>query len=283
MFLLTFMTPKQRNPYTFSMNFNSGIFKYRNRNIACYTKGTGKPLVMLHGWGSESKVMMPLADRLADLRKCHLIDFPGFGESEEPGEPWGIEDYADMVKAYIDQKVDGKNVDLLVHSFGCRVTLLLCSNPEFSNRIEKVLITGGAGLKPKRSLNFYFRKYTAKTLKLPFLILPKKLREKGLNKLRNTSIWKKLGSSDYQKLTGVMRETFVKSVTTYMENTLPEIDHEVLLLWGESDEATPIDQAKRLEKGLKNSALVTIENAGHYAFLDQPARFSAIAKAFFEG
>lgn len=277
------MKPKQKIPYTFSMNFNNGTFNYRNRNITYYTKGAGKPLIILHGWGSESKVMMPLAESMAELRECHLIDFPGFGDSDEPEEPWGIEDYADMVKAYIDQKTGEANVDFLVHSFGCRVILLLCSENGISERIDKVLITGGAGLKPKRSFNFYLRKYTAKTLKLPFMILPESLREKGLKKLRNTSLWKKLGSSDYQKLTGVMRETFVKSVTKYMDDLLPEIDHEILLLWGEKDDATPIDQAKRLEKGLKNSALVTIEGAGHYAFLEQSARFTAITKAFFEG
>ena len=277
------MKPKPRIPYTFSMNFNIGTFNYRNRNITYYTKGAGKPLIILHGWGSESKVMMPLAESLTDLRECHLIDFPGFGQSDEPEEPWGIEDYAEMVKAYIDEKTGEANVDFLVHSFGCRVILLLCSENGISDRIDKVLITGGAGLKPRRSLNFYLRKYTAKTLKLPFMILPESSREKGLNKLRKTSLWKKLGSSDYQKLTGVMRETFVKSVTRYMDDLLPDIDHEILLLWGENDDATPMDQAKRLEKGLKNSALVTIEGAGHYAFLDQRARFTAIAKAFFEG
>jgi pimeloyl-ACP methyl ester carboxylesterase len=34
--------------------------------------------------------------------------------------------------------------------------------------------------------------------------------------------------------------------------------------------------------GIKNAALVIIEDAGHYAFLDKPKQFAAIAATFFE-
>lgn len=135
-------------------------------------------------------------------------------------------------------------------------------------------------MKPKRSLSYYVKKYTAKLLKAPFLLLPKTLREKALGWLRKTTIWKSLGSSDYRKLDGIMRETFVKTVSEYLEPCLPKIPHEVLLLWGENDEAAPLYQAKRIEEGIKNAALVVIDNAGHYAFLDRPSHFVRIAKAF---
>ena len=137
-------------------------------------------------------------------------------------------------------------------------------------------------MKPKRSITYYFRKYTAKTLKAPFLILPASLRDKALSWLRGTNLWKSLGSADYVNLSGVMRETFVKTVTNHLECELPTIEHETLLLWGRNDEATPVYQAERIEAGIKNSALVVIEDAGHYAFLDKPKQFIAIAKAFFE-
>ena len=145
------------------------------------------------------------------------------------------------------------------------------------------MITGGAGMKPKRSLKFYYKKYLAKTLKAPFLLLPDSLKDIALNKLRSTSLWKSLGSSEYSQLSGVMRETFVKSVTEYLEGCLPKISHEILLLWGRTDDATPVYQGERIEKGIKNSALVVIEEAGHYAFLDKPKQFTSIAEAFLKG
>ena len=90
-----------------------------------------------------------------------------------------------------------------------------------------------------------------------------------------------MGSGEYNQLSGVMRETFVKSVTEYLEKCLPLISHDILLLWGRNDDATPVYQGERIEKGIKNSALVIIEDAGHYAFLDKPKQFTSIAEAYF--
>ncbi|MCC5913998.1 MAG: alpha/beta hydrolase [Balneolaceae bacterium] len=250
--------------------------------VAWYKTGTGRPLLCLHGWGSSSELMKPVAENLADIRCSYLLDFPGFGQSPEPPSAWSVDDYSNLTRNFIKSELPNGKTDLLVHSYGARVAIKLLADPSFSERIGKVIFTGGAGLKPKRKPSYYFRKYTAKLLKLPFMILPGSLSEKSLNWLRATPLWKSLGSSDYQTLSGVMRETFVKSVTEYLDDQLGQIQHEVLLIWGENDQATPMDQAKRMEKGLKNGTLVVIKEAGHYAFLDQPRQFSAIARAYLE-
>jgi pimeloyl-ACP methyl ester carboxylesterase len=248
--------------------------------VAWYKTGTGTPIIILHGWGSDSAVMKPIAGQIADIRTCYLIDLPGFGKSHEPKKPWGTGDYALMVRDFANIMIPDETFDLLVHSYGGRVALKLLSDTAISGRIGKVIFTGAAGLKPKRSLSFYLKKYTAKTLKFPFLLLPSGLRERGLNRLRKTALWKKLGSSDYQKLSGVMRQTFVKSVNEYMDHLLPGIRHEILLIWGRDDTATPLEQGERFDKALPESALVVIEDAGHYAFLDKPSQFAAIARAY---
>lgn len=258
------------------------FFTYRNQNIAYEKTGVGKPLVILHGWGSRRGVMMPVAKSLSAIRTSYVLDLPGFGESPEPAEAWSIDDYADAVQAFIED-LNAECVDVLVHSFGGRIILKLCTRDFGKKHIQKVLITGGAGMKPKRSAKYYVKSYTAKMLKAPFILLPGKSREKALAWLRTTSLWRSLGSSDYAKLTGVMREAFVKSVSEYMEDCLPHIPHETLLLWGRNDDSTPIYQAHRLERGIKNAALVIIEDAGHYSFLDKPKQFAAIATAFLNG
>lgn len=257
-------------------------FTYKKLLVTYQKMGEGKPLVILHGWGSSGRVMMPVAKQLSSIRTCYVLDLPGFGDTPEPPEAWNIDAYADMVTSFIEEQFED-SVDLLVHSFGGRITLKLCARPFGMTHIDKVLITGGAGMKPRRSPKFYVKKYLAKALKAPFQLLPAAARDKALEKLRGTALWKSLGSSDYAKLSGVMRETFVKSVTEHLESCLPDIPHEVLLLWGAGDKATPLYQAERMEKGIQNAALVVIDNAGHYAFLDRPKHFASIARAFFEG
>lgn len=243
--------------------------------------GDGKPLLILHGWGVDSSVFVPLMQKMSAYRRCIALDFPGFGGSDLPPKAMTVPEVADVVSQFIDQ-MKLQSCDLLAHSFGGRVSLELLARDVNQTRFDKILITGGAGMKPRRTWRFYYRKYLAKTLKAPFALLPVSLRERGLEALRKTALWKSLGSSDYQQLQGVMRETFVKTVNYYQESLLPTIGHSILLLWGENDDATPMYQAERLEKGLKNAALVKIAKAGHYAFLDQSAQFEAIAKAYFK-
>lgn len=262
------------------MNPERNFFTYRNTKVSYQTSGRGRPLITLHGWGSSSRVMAPAVANLSDIRTIYLMDLPGFGDSPEPGEPWDINDYADLVESFI-LSLNVEKIDLLAHSFGGRITLRLLSRPDISTRIDKVLISGGAGMKPKRKFSFYLKKSLAKILKTPFLVLPGVAREKALSWLRKTAVWKRLGSSDYQELSGVMRSTFVKTVTDHLDHLLPDIQHEILLIWGENDTATPPYQGRRMEAGLKNSALVVINDAGHYAFLDKPKQFSAIAGAYF--
>lgn len=261
---------------------NPNFFESEKNRLAWYSIGSGKPLLLLHGWGSDSKVMMPMAKELQNIRTSYLVDFPGFGNSPEPTSAWKVDDFANLIESFIENIIPNDSFDLIVHSFGARVALKLLTRPEISSKIDKVVFTGAAGLQPKRSASFYFKKYTAKTLKLPFNFLPKNLREKGLKKLRQTSFWKSLGSSDYQKLSGVMRETFVACVNEHLDSLVPQVEHEVLLIWGVNDTATPLYQGKQFERLLKESALVEISEAGHYAFLDKPKQFASILHAYLE-
>lgn len=260
------------------------IYQYQQVSVAYDRLGmeNDKPLLILHGWGSNKQVMHPLAEQLADIRECYVLDLPGFGNSSVPPTAWNLDDYAHFARQFIND-LELQAADLLVHSFGGRIALKLCAEEGSAELADKLLITGGAGMKPKRSFSYYLKKYTAKILKAPFLLLPAGPQDKALQKLRQTSLWKALGSSDYSKLDGVMREVFVQTVTEYLEPCLPHISQETLLLWGRDDKAVPSYQAERMEAGMENAALVTIENAGHYAFLDRPSHFTSIARAFLEG
>jgi len=250
-----------------------------HKSTADLPKGLSRPLIILHGWGASKKIMQPLGRMLAFHHDCYVIDLAGFGESSEPPLAWKIDDYADSIQAWVEH-IGLLKFDILAHSFGGRITLKLLTRPWSKEHVQNVLITGGAGMKPRHSASFYAKKYVAKILKAPFNLLPEPFKSQGLDWLRTTSTWKSLGSSEYAVLSGVMRETFVHSVTEYLEPTLPKISHSVLLLWGENDDATPLYQAQRMEKGLAEGALVVMEGCGHYAFLDKPKQFVAIAEAY---
>lgn len=255
------------------------IYQYKSIPVSYQIIGKGEPLLILHGWGSNGSVMLPAAKNLSDIRTCYILDLPGFGETPPPDKGWDVSNYAHLCIAFVENVIENP-CDVIAHSFGGRIILKWAAQEKEKKWLNKIIITGGAGMKPRRKPSYYFRRGLATLLKAPFLILPRSLREKKLIWLRNTKLWKSLGSSGYQSLHGPMRETFVKTVTENLEYCLPDITHDVLLLWGKNDTETPWNQAERMEKGLQAAGLAGIPGAGHYAFLDQPQHFNRIVRNY---
>ena len=52
-------------------------------------------------------------------------------------------------------------------------------------------------------------------------------------------------------------------------------------MWGENDTATPIADARKMERLIPDAGLVVFKGAGHYSFLDDPYRFAAVIRSFF--
>ena len=50
--------------------------------VHCQTIGKGEDLVLIHGWGVSHAVWNPIVECLSKHFCLHLIDLPGFGESE---------------------------------------------------------------------------------------------------------------------------------------------------------------------------------------------------------
>ncbi|MBS0574816.1 MAG: pimeloyl-ACP methyl ester esterase BioH [Proteobacteria bacterium] len=55
------------------------------------TRGSGPPLVLIHGWAMHSDLFGRLLDRLAAHRTLHLVDLPGHGRSRDDTSPLDLE------------------------------------------------------------------------------------------------------------------------------------------------------------------------------------------------
>jgi pimeloyl-ACP methyl ester carboxylesterase len=146
---------------------------------------------------------------------------------------------------------------------------------------DKVIITGGAGVKLPKPLAVKVKLAFVRLLKAPSHLLPGAVGEAYLSALRSSSLWKSLGSSDYKELSPVMRQTFSSVVnSTFDPAVLREISREMLLIWGEKDTATPLKAARVMESSIQGAGLSIVEGAGHYPFLDKPKTFAAILHSY---
>lgn len=77
-----------------------------------------------------------------------------------------------------------------------------------------------------------------------------------------------------------MRATLVKVVNEDLSPLIGKLNCPTLLIWGDKDTATPIEDAKAMEAWIKDAGLVVCEGAGHYSFLEQPDRVHGALRAF---
>lgn len=244
------------------------------RRVHYETAGQGPDILLLHGWGSSLDAYRGVTAAFSGQYRLTSLDFPGFGASDLPPEPWSVDDYASFTLDFIQAL--GLNDPILVgHSFGGRVAIKLAGTGRL--RPPKIVLIDSAGIKPKKSLRSRVRLAAFKTAK-GFLTLPLwRGRTAGLlDRVRAH-----FGSADYNSAPPVMRQTLVRVVNEDLSGLLPSIQAPTLLIWGENDAATPLSDAKRMEALIPDAGLCVIRGAGHFSFVERPAEVHRILASFF--
>jgi len=217
-------------------------------NYIQYGSENGKELVLLHGWGQNIQMMMPLGDNLPNYH-ITILDFPGFGESSEPNTSLTIYDYVEILEELLESLNIRKPI-MMGHSFGGRVAILYASR----NSVEKLVLFGAPCVRHER-----------KSLKENVLKSVKKL--PGMNKIGEYAK-KYIGSADYRNASPIMRETLVNVINEDLSKYAKKIQCPTLLVWGTNDTEAPIEEAKELEAILVDGGLVELPGLSHYAYLE---------------
>lgn len=229
-------------------------------NIKYIAVGEGEKILLLHGWGQNKEMMLPIIDELKEKYKCILVDMPGFGESNYNGEK-NIEEYVSTLRKFLE--INNLLPKYVVgHSFGGKIALHYCLK---YNDLSKLVIIASPILKPTRTFKYYYK--------------VAKYKIKKTMKIKNNN---KEGSDDYKNCSIDMKSFFVNVVNTHYDINIRNIDIPVLLIWGKNDNKVPLKKAKKLNKTLKNSELY-IEKGGHFAYLENIQFTRLVIQKFFRG
>ena len=235
--------------------------KVQGLNVNYIQYGKGKDILLLHGWGQNIEMMKPLGDAFCDKFRITILDFPGFGQSEEPKESWTIDKYSLMLEDLVKQLGIKKPI-VMGHSFGGRVAIRFSAR----NNIEKLVLFGSPCIRSKEDLSFKVK--VLKKLKT----LP------GMDKI-GEYMKKYIGSRDYKAASPIMRQTLVEVVNEDLSKYAREIEEPTLLIWGEQDDEAPVNDARELEKIMMDAALIILPGT-HYAYLENLARVITILNNF---
>lgn len=235
--------------------------------------GDGRPVLALHGWGANLQTFWPIAQQLAPRGyTVHLLDLPGFGETARPPEPWSVADYMRFVLGYLDANALDR-VDLLAHSFGGRISLMLAA--EHPDRVRKMVLADSAGLRAPLGMRQRLRHVVVRVVRQGL----DRLGMDGLRENLQQQYNARYASEDYLNA-GPLRETFVRVIEQDLTDYARRVQASTVLIWGEHDMDTPLWQGQRLEQLIPDAGLIVFEGAGHYAYLDQLDNYVRIVHHF---
>ena len=220
-------------------------------------------LLFLHGWGGNADSFAPISQYFARATdtagESYQVLTPSL--SCPPSTIYTLDDYANDIDAFLQAQQVTRCI-VIAHSFGARlVAILQARHPRL---FTKIIITGGAGLKPRWQ---------------PWLWL--KIRWYKL--LRRLGLKMQGGSADYRRLDDNGKKTFQNIINRDLTFEVQQITAPTLLVWGARDRATPISQMRRWCRLVPQAQIIIYQRAGHFAYLTEASRFIHDVTRFIRG
>jgi 3-oxoadipate enol-lactonase len=203
--------------------------------------GSGAPLVLLGGLGSDVSELRSLTGPLADRYRVIGIDHRGAGRSAKPPGPYSIEQMADDVTALLEH-LELPRAHVLGMSLGGRIAMALAlGHPE---RVDRLVLVATS----PRAAGARWR------IRLGMLIA-------NLPLLRG----------QYPQPRRAMRAQFDASTRFDCTDRLTDIHAPTLIVHGRSDRTAPLPLAEQMHARIQGSHFVLVDG-GHLFPLTQPQR-----------
>jgi pimeloyl-ACP methyl ester carboxylesterase len=236
--------------------------------------GEGPAILVLHGWGGSSDSWIRFQEILANQGyKVICPDFPGFGKTLPPPNPWDIKDYTEFIFKFI-QKFTSEKFFLLGHSFGGRIAIKFALL--YPEKLRSLILCSSAGIKPKPGLKTRIVFWLARIGNAIFT--PKHL-TRFKDSARNL-FYLVLRNRDYVKANGIMKETIKKVLSEDLLPELSKIKIKTLIIWGKTDKMVPVKYANIFQEKIENSKLEILPKIGHSPHLEVPKKLSEIILNF---
>ncbi|NOQ68166.1 alpha/beta fold hydrolase, partial [Patescibacteria group bacterium] len=218
--------------------------------------------------------------------KILIPDLPGFGKSDEPNKNWKLDDYVEFVDEFIKKAsrkggfelvkdllkkfnpnkglsavtVGAKHLQkfvLIGHSFGGRIAIKYAV--KYPEKIDKLILTGAAGIKHelsvKQKIFFILAKTGKKIFSLPIV--------NNLKKYARKFLYKAARKKDYYKASQRMKEIMKNVLAEDLTPILEKIKTPTLLAWGKLDNSTPLADGKIMNEKIENSKILVFDDANH--------------------
>ena len=240
-------------------------------------RGSGEPVLLIHGLGSQWQVWKPLLDELAASRDVIAIDLPGFGES--PTLPVGVIPNAVALTDAVAEFMTELELDrplVVGNSLGGWIALELAKRDLV--RAAVPISPAGFWIEPERRWTrgvFRFSRFLVR--RAPGLV-DRLNRSPGGRRASSGLFYAHPERIPYEDATEGFRNfagspgfdaTFAAASTDHFDGGA-EIRVPVTLVWGKRDSLLLPWQARRALAQIPSARHVPLPDAGHVPTWDQP-------------
>lgn len=109
------------------------------RRIPVRISGSGKPLLLLHGYPLDSRMWLPLMERLSSRFLCIAPDLRGFGNSPEEKFGYELDDLATDTRAVLESVAPNSRPILCGLSMGGYIAMRYMS--QFGEEVDRAVLT----------------------------------------------------------------------------------------------------------------------------------------------
>lgn len=267
--------------------------------VAC--AGTGRPLLLLHGWPEFRYTWEPVMERLRDRFRLVAPDLQGFGDSDKPGGPHDPDLHAEDMAALIET-MGLAPVGLVAHDVGASVAQQLArSRPDLVQALflfNHVYPGIGTRYTTPEHLRFVWHTYFNQSELAPRLlraspdgvrlfvdhfvrlwafhedaVAPQLVDAFAANLEKDGNLE---GGFDFYRGAAEERAALAQS-----GQSPPPIRVPTCVRWTEQDLALPVAWADRLPEFFTDLDFATFPGAGHFPHHEQPDRAAEEIAGFF--
>lgn len=250
-------------------------------------KGSGDPVILLHGFFFDSYMWAANIDELAKKFKVYAVDLWGFGYSSREPLNYGYPLFARQLRLFMDALAIPR-ASLVGQSMGGGTIIeFTLSN---RSRVDHVVLADASGLPNPLPImgkisnlpgvgeamyglpsNFIRRLTLGNTF----------IHDKGTitdDFYENATRFHKIEGST-QVMLAITRKDFFDKLEDRIEQ-FAELNVPTLIIWGREEKAIPLPIGRKLHRMLHGSRLEIIDEAGHCPMIDQPDKFNRLVLEF---
>ena len=252
------------------------IYAFEGRQVKFGVKGSGPPVVVVHGTPWSSFNMRHIIAGLSDNFTTYYFDLVGYGQSDKSNGDVSL----GIQNTILDQLIKFwglENPAIIGHDFGGATALRthLLNNQDF----EKIVLIDPVSISPWGSSFFQH----VKAHEAAFAGVPDYIHEAIVHAYIKTAAFKTIAESTMEKTIQPWRgedgkAAFYRQIAQAEEKYTDEvqplyirISRPLMILWGTEDMWIPVERGQLLHQMIHGSFFYEIPDAGHLVIEEQPA------------